>query len=101
MDSGGFNEVIHAPTRLRICALLAEAGEVDFGVIREALSLSDSVLSKHLKVLEQAAYVQLRKGAVNTRTRTWVRLTAAGAHAFRAHVDELRKIAASADHLPA
>ena len=96
MDDG-FNEIIHVPTRLRICALLAGAGEAEFGVVRDALVLSDSVLSKHLKVLEQAGFIGLRKGTVNTRTRTWVHLTKAGQKAFKAHVDELRKLAASAD----
>ena len=95
----GFNEIIHVPTRLRICALLAGAGEVEFGVVRDALLLSDSVLSKHLKVLEQAGLTDLRKGTVNTRTRTWVRLTKKGSQAFKAHVYELRKLAASADNL--
>ncbi|WP_308292959.1 transcriptional regulator [Pseudarthrobacter sp. R1] len=95
----GFNETIHVPTRLRICALLAGAGEVEFGVVRDALALSDSVLSKHLKVLEQAGFVELRKGTVNTRTRTWVHLTKAGAGAFKAHVKELQTLAASADDL--
>jgi DNA-binding MarR family transcriptional regulator len=95
----GFSEVIHVPTRLRICALLAGAGEVEFSVVRDALSLSDSVLSKHLKVLEQAGFVGLRKGTINTRTRTWAHLTKAGQRAFKAHVEELQKIAASADNL--
>jgi DNA-binding MarR family transcriptional regulator len=94
-----FNEIIHVPTRLRICALLAGAGEVEFSVIRDGLTLSDSVLSKHLKVLEQAGYVYLRKGTVNTRTRTWVHMTKAGSRAFEGHIQELRRLAASADHL--
>ena len=97
--AAGFNEVIHVPTRLRICALLAGAGEVEFGVVRDALDLSDSVLSKHLKVLEQAGFVGLRKGTINTRTRTWVHLTKAGQQAFKAHIEVLRELAASADNL--
>ncbi|ASN18404.1 transcriptional regulator [Arthrobacter sp. YN] len=96
----GFSEVIHVPTRLRICALLAGAGEVEFSVVRDALHLSDSVLSKHLKVLEQAGFAGLRKGSVNTRTRTWVHLTKEGQRAFKAHIEELRQLAASADQLP-
>lgn len=63
--SDGFNEIIHVPTRLRICSLLAEVGEAEFGVLRDALTLSDSVLSKHVKVLEQAGFANVRKGAVN------------------------------------
>lgn len=98
MDEG-FSEVIHVPTRLRICSILAEVGEAEFSVLREALSLSDSVLSKHLKVLEQAGFVTLRKGAVAGRTRTWATMSKAGQSAFKAHVAELRRLAAAADRL--
>lgn len=95
----GFNETIHAPTRLRICSILAEVGEAEFGVLRDALSLSDSVLSKHVKVLEQAGFVTLRKGSVHGRTRTWVALSKAGQTAFKAHVHELRRLAAAVDRI--
>ena len=97
--SDGFNEIIHVPTRLRICSLLAEVGEAEFGVLRDALTLSDSVLSKHVKVLDQAGFVNGRKGSVSGRTRTWVSLTKAGQAAFKAHVHELRKLAAAGDRL--
>lgn len=93
----GFDEVIHAPIRLRVCSILAETAEVDFATVRDALALSDSVLSKHLKVLEDAGYVQLRKGTVDTRTRTWASLTREGRAAFRGHLLALRRLAASLD----
>ena len=95
----GFNELIHAPIRLRICAILAEVNEAEFGTVRDALGLSDSVLSKHLKVLEDAGYVSLRKGTVDTRTRTWATLTKPGRTAFKGHIVALRALAASADAL--
>lgn len=95
----GFNETIHAPTRLRICSILAEVGEAEFGVLRDALGLSDSVLSKHVKALEQAGYATVRKGSVNGRTRTWVSLSRAGRSAFKAHVQELRRLAAASDRI--
>jgi DNA-binding MarR family transcriptional regulator len=95
----GFSEIIHVPTRLRVCSILAEVGEAEFGVLRDAIGLSDSVLSKHVKVLDQAGFVGVRKGSVNGRTRTWVSLTKAGQAAFKAHVRELRKLAATADDL--
>ena len=97
--SDGFSEIIHVPTRLRLCSILAEVGEAEFGVLRDALTLSDSVLSKHVKVLDQAGFVNIRKGAVNGRTRTWVSLTKSGQTAFKAHVQELRKLAATGDRL--
>ena len=98
MDDG-FDEVIHAPIRLRVCAILAEVTEAEFGTVRDALALSDSALSKHFKVLEDAGYVSLRKGTVNTRTRTWASLTKSGRSAFKAHIGALRALAASADAL--
>jgi DNA-binding MarR family transcriptional regulator len=97
--SDGFNDIIHVPTRLRICSILAEVGEAEFGVLRDALSLSDSVLSKHVKVLEHAGFTKVRKGSFNGRTRTWVSLTKPGQGAFKAHVDELRELAAAIDRL--
>ena len=94
-----FNDIIHVPTRLRICSILAEVGEAEFGVLRDVLSLSNSVLSKHVKVLEQAGFANVRKGSFNGRTRTWVSLTKPGQGAFKAHIDELRKLAAAVDRL--
>ena len=46
-----FNELIHAPLRLRICGLLKSADELDFSVLRDALGIDDAKLSKNLKVL--------------------------------------------------
>ena len=61
MNKATFDTVIHAPNRLQICALLDSSKELEFQIIREQLDVSDSVLSKHLKVLEDANYVQLSK----------------------------------------
>ncbi|MCZ4077484.1 transcriptional regulator [Rhodococcus sp. H36-A4] len=91
-----FNDIIHVPTRLRTCSILAEADEIEFGLVRDSVAVSDSVLSKHIKVLEQAGYVTIRKGIVDTRTRTWLALTRAGRQAFTDHVEELRRLTSPA-----
>ncbi len=57
----GLDETIHAPHRLRICAFLASTDEAEFGTLRDLLGVSDSVTSKHLKVLEQAGYAKVSK----------------------------------------
>ena len=89
-----FDPVIHAPNRLRICALLAPLEKAEFKVLREELGVSDSVLSKQLGHLEDAGYVQLRKDALGGRRRTWAALTPSGRTAFAAHVESLKKLAA-------
>lgn len=95
-----FDPVIHAPGRLQICAILSAADEAEFGMIRDAIAVSDSVLSKHLKQLEEAGYVQPRKQTHAGRQRTWLSLTPAGRDAFAAHVAELTRLAATVAPAP-
>jgi len=93
MTEPAFNEIVHAPQRLRILAMLdAISGEVEFATLRDALGVADSVVSKHLKVLVEADYVSIRKAANLGRQRTWVKLTTCGANAYAAHVAALREI---------
>jgi DNA-binding MarR family transcriptional regulator len=61
--------------------------------VRDTIGVSDSVLSKHVKQLEEAGYVAVRKATVASRQRTSLALTPEGRAAFDAHVAELRRIA--------
>jgi DNA-binding MarR family transcriptional regulator len=88
----GFNTTIHAPNRLRICALLDTAGEAEFKVVQQQLGVSASVLSKHVTVLMDAGYVEQRKAVRDTRQRVWLTLTRQGRAAYRAHHAALRAI---------
>ncbi|GAA4609095.1 transcriptional regulator [Actinoallomurus liliacearum] len=84
--------VIHAPARLQIVSLLAAATEAEFAFVRDNLQISDSVLSKHASALETAGYVEIRKGHVGKRPRTWLKLTPQGRQAFREYVATLQRI---------
>ena len=96
MTQAHFDDVIHAPNRLRICSLLAPLETAEFQVLRDELGISDSVLSKHVKQLELAGYVKQRKEALNGRQRTWVFLTAEGRKALDAHFEALKCLVAIA-----
>lgn len=88
------DELIHPMTRLSICGLLAAGAEwVEFSVVRDTVGVSDSVLSKHSRVLEDAGYLEVRKGAVGRRPRTWFRLTPQGRTAFADHLAWLQNLA--------
>lgn len=91
-----FDTLIHAPGRLQICAVLSAVDEAEFSTVREAVEVSDSVLSKHVKLLEDAGYVKMRKAALAGRQRTWLALTRTGRQAFAAHMRELNRLAVSA-----
>ena len=89
----GFDKTIHSPNRLRICAALSAARQVEFATLEQGLGVSKSLLSKQLKVLIDAGYVKVeRKPQSFGRPRTWVGLTSAGRRAYRNHVAALRKI---------
>jgi DNA-binding MarR family transcriptional regulator len=93
--------VIHEPTRLQICGILAGVEEAEFGVVRDLLEVADSVMSKHLKTLEQVGYVRTRKRRAGVgRPRTWAALTDAGRTAFAGHVAELQRLAEQAEGTP-
>lgn len=93
----GFDTTIHAPNRLRICALLDTAGEAEFGLVQKQLDLSASALSKHVTVLMDAGYVEQRKAVRDTRQRVWLRLTRQGRDAYQGHLAALRAIVGPSD----
>ena len=43
MTKAAFDNVIHAPNRLQICALLETTKELEFQIVKEQLDVSDSV----------------------------------------------------------
>ena len=88
-----FDDLIHAPTRLRITAALATATDLEFSALEDALEISTSLLSKQLKLLAQANYLTLEKRPQPFgRPRTWIRLTPAGRNAYLGHVQALRQL---------
>ncbi len=92
LTTSGFNDTIHAPNRLRICALLDMGEEVEFAVVQKQLGVSASVLSKHVSVLVNAGYVRQHRAVRDTRQRVWLSLTDEGRAAYRAHIAALRAI---------
>ncbi|HEY1365711.1 MAG TPA: transcriptional regulator [Gaiellaceae bacterium] len=91
----GFDPVIHAPNRLQICALLSAVDSAEFATVRDAVGVSDSVLSKQVRTLQEAGYISVRKAPLGSRTHTWLALTKSGRSAFDAHVAALQQILAT------
>lgn len=87
------DDVIHHPVRFSIVAALASVDEAEFAAVRDAVEISDSVLSRQASVLESSGYVKVRKGHVGKRPRTWYSLTRSGRQAYQRHLDALREIA--------
>ncbi|WP_016700664.1 winged helix-turn-helix domain-containing protein [Actinoalloteichus spitiensis] len=86
------DELIHTPVRLSVMALLARDDRVAFGHLRDAVDVSDSLLSKHMATLERAGYVTVTKGHEGRRPRTWYSLTDRGRRAFLGYRQALRHL---------
>lgn len=93
----GLAPLLLDPTRLRIVATLAAAGEVEFGFVRDTVGCSDSALSKQLRTLSDADLLVSERSRTGARRRTWVRLTRHGRAVLADHVQALRDIAADPD----
>ena len=88
----GFDEIVHAPNRLQICAILSAVSSAEFATVREGLGVADSVLSKHVRVLHEAGYLDVHKSTSASRVRTSLSLTRAGRAAYDGHLAALRAI---------
>lgn len=88
------DEYLSLPVRLSIAAALARVDDAEFGTVREAIEVSDPVLSKQVGILEHAGYVSTRKGYVGKRPRTWLSLTDEGRAALRRHLAALHTLIA-------
>lgn len=81
------------PTRLGIVASLKNRDRAEFKLLRDSLGVSDSVLSRHISALEKAGMVEVKKGYVGKRPRTWVSISSEGSTRLDNHVQALRELA--------
>jgi DNA-binding MarR family transcriptional regulator len=89
------NETIHQPVRLRIMAALITlepTDEVDFSYLRRLLDVTDGNLGAHLRKLEEAGYIAVKKTFIERKPRTFVSATATGRKVFQEHVAALESI---------
>jgi DNA-binding MarR family transcriptional regulator len=60
------------------------------------VKLTDSALSKQVTTLSRNDYVEVRKGYVGKRPRTWLNLSDTGRDALAEHISALQAIAEKA-----
>lgn len=89
--SGQLDSVIHPTHRLKICAMLDAGTTVEMAVIKDAVGLSASALSKHVAALVDAGYITQERSRRDSR-RIWLTLTPLGRKAYRGHVHALQEI---------
>ena len=84
--------LIHAPARLMVLTYLDVVDSIDFVYLKSVTDLSWGNLSRHLRKLEEAGYVELEKSFQDKKPHTMIRLTNRGREAFRAYKDGLQDL---------
>ena len=82
------------PKRLAAMGILSAARKVEFGYLRDQLQLSDSDLSKQLKVLADAGYLTTKRTGKGKTRASWFSITTQGKQALQAHAAALQGLLA-------
>ncbi|MGD2134489.1 MAG: transcriptional regulator [Maricaulaceae bacterium] len=89
----GLDRVIHEKARLGVMtSLMAHPKGLSFTDLKALCALTDGNLSRHLQVLEEAGFVEVRKGYDGKRPQTTCRLSAEGRRRFLDYVSVLEQV---------
>jgi DNA-binding HxlR family transcriptional regulator len=94
----GLKRIFHEPSRLAIMSALCSAVDgLTFNELKEECDLSFGNLSSHLKTLQDAGVIAIKKSFVKNKPRTTAFITDAGRESFieylKALEDALKKAA--------
>jgi len=88
-DYQKIDDVIHSRIRLAVMAVLVSVEHADFNFLKEKVNATDGNLSVHLKKLEEAKYIAVKKNFVDRKPQSNYELTPAGRKAFETYIDQL------------
>jgi DNA-binding HxlR family transcriptional regulator len=91
-DYQQLDDLIHSRIRLAVIALLITVEEAEFVYLKDKVNATDGNLSVHLKKLEDAGYISVKKEFVNRKPKTMYAITKTGRKAFEAYLDRLEKM---------
>ena len=86
------DRVIHEPARLLILAYLSVVDSADLLFLMNQTALTRGNLSSHLRKLEAAGYVEIKKEFVEKIPRTLLRLTEGGKKAFQQYQSNMKQV---------
>jgi len=91
-DYQQLDDIIHSRIRLAIMSLLITVEEAGFVFIKDKVKATDGNLSVHIKKLEDAGYVTVKKEFIDRKPRTVYSLNSKGRNAFEAYLEQLEKL---------
>ena len=73
-------------------SVLITLEEAEFNFLKEKVNATDGNLSVHLKKLEEANYISVKKEFIDRKPKTVYSLTKTGIKAFELYVAQLEKL---------
>lgn len=88
----GFDRLLEHRVRLGILVLASNSDAISFSRFKQLLRETDGSLGTHLRKLEDAGYLDVKKKFQGRRPVTWYTLTRTGKKALRAHTESLERL---------
>jgi DNA-binding MarR family transcriptional regulator len=91
-DGVGLDDLLQHRVRITTAVLLARDDRLSFSRLKQLLGETDGSLGAHLRKLEDAGYVAVRKEFQERRPVSWYWLTPKGKRALAAHLAGLGRL---------
>lgn len=87
------NKLFHEPNRLAIVSALCNATDgITFNELKHECNLTDGNLSRHLRSLQRARIIRIKKSFVQSKPQTTVYFTERGRDAFIRYLEALEEV---------
>jgi DNA-binding MarR family transcriptional regulator len=94
------DDLLQHRARITVAVLLSRNDQLSFSRLRELLDETDGSLGAHLRRLEDAGYLTVRKEFQDRRPVTWYRLSPKGKRALTSHLEALGRLIKHAGGAP-
>ena len=91
-DYQQLDDIIHSRIRLAIMSVLISIEEAEFKFLKEKVNTTDGNLSIHLKKLEAAEYIRVKKEFVDRKPVSSYKLSKKGKEAFELYIKRLEDL---------
>ncbi len=91
-DYQQIDDVIHSRIRTAIMAVLVSVEEVEFKYLKKKINATDGNLSVHLRKLEDAGYLSVKKSFIKRKPVSKYKITIKGRKAFESYIEKLESI---------
>ncbi len=91
-DYQQLDDIIHSRIRLAVMSVLISIDEAEFTFLKNKVNATDGNLSTHLKKLEDAGYISVKKIFIDRKPLSRYLLTQKGKKAFEIYIKKLENM---------